>query len=97
MKSQVFAVYWLLLVIFEAIKVSRLHRLEDLHPAKGSKYPSSDQFLDNAVLVGSLLLFVNLVAEIPALLRLIHGSWVCSLSSSASKALLSCCLDATMK
>ncbi|KAF9457498.1 hypothetical protein BDZ94DRAFT_224493 [Collybia nuda] len=45
--------YWLLLTIFETIKSVRLSLLVMLNPntTKTSKYPSSDQFLDNVVLL----------------------------------------------
>ncbi|KAF8878724.1 hypothetical protein BD779DRAFT_1179022 [Infundibulicybe gibba] len=45
--------YWLLLGIVVALKSTRLHELEILNPntAKTSNYPSSDQLLDNAVMV----------------------------------------------
>jgi hypothetical protein len=41
------------MTIFEAIKSARLHTLEELNPTttKTSQYPSSDWFLDNAVMV----------------------------------------------
>ncbi|KAJ7903567.1 hypothetical protein B0H14DRAFT_2220672, partial [Mycena olivaceomarginata] len=49
----IFAVYWFFMTIFEAIKSARLHTLEELNPTttKTSQYPSSDWFLDNAVMV----------------------------------------------
>ncbi|KAJ7494727.1 hypothetical protein B0H11DRAFT_915194 [Mycena galericulata] len=55
----ILAVYWLFLMIFEAIKTSRLHRLEELDPTtiKTSQYPSSDQFLDNAVMLVLYFIF----------------------------------------
>ena len=48
---QLFFAYWLLNIVFESIKISRLQKLEQLDPGKTSKYPSSDQLLDNAVIV----------------------------------------------
>jgi len=51
--TQILAIYWFFLTIFEAVKTTRLHRLEELNPTttKTSQYPSSDWFLDNAVMV----------------------------------------------
>ncbi|KAJ7773267.1 hypothetical protein B0H16DRAFT_1714162 [Mycena metata] len=64
----ILAVYWFFLTIFEAIKVARLHTLEELNPTttKTSQYPSSDWFLDNAVMLALYFIFfcgetVNLV------------------------------------
>ncbi|KAJ7126999.1 hypothetical protein C8R44DRAFT_110958 [Mycena epipterygia] len=55
----ILAVYWFFLTIFEAIKTTRLHRLEELNPTttKISQYPSSDWFLDNAVMVALYFIF----------------------------------------
>ncbi|KAJ7756421.1 hypothetical protein DFH07DRAFT_820512 [Mycena maculata] len=59
----ILAVYWFFLAIFETVKVARLHRLEELNPTttKTSQYPSSDWFLDNAVMLA--LYFIFFVAE----------------------------------
>ncbi|KAF7312272.1 hypothetical protein MIND_00240200 [Mycena indigotica] len=56
---QIFLVYWLLELIVMAVKTARLHELENLNPttSKDSKYPSSDWFLDNAVMLGLDLVF----------------------------------------
>ncbi|KAJ7650279.1 hypothetical protein FB45DRAFT_887463 [Roridomyces roridus] len=55
----ILAVYWFFMTLFELIKTVRLHRLETLHPntANNSRYPSSDQFLDNAVMLVLYALF----------------------------------------
>jgi len=55
----IFAAYWFLLAVFEAIKVARLHQLERLDPttSKTSNYPNSDWFLDNAVMLGIYVVF----------------------------------------
>ncbi|KAJ7586075.1 hypothetical protein C8J56DRAFT_946105 [Mycena floridula] len=55
------AVYWLFLAIVELVKTIRMHTLEMKLPntTKTSKYPSSDQFLDNLVmLILYALLFI---------------------------------------
>ncbi|KAJ7707714.1 hypothetical protein B0H17DRAFT_1125438 [Mycena rosella] len=46
-------VYWFFLTIFLAVKTARLNTLVNLNPTttKTSQYPSSDWFLDNAVMV----------------------------------------------
>jgi len=49
--------YWLLWTIFEALDVARLHKLDQLHPAKGSMYPSSDRLLDNIVMLALYAVF----------------------------------------
>jgi len=49
--------YWLLLMIFEAVKVSRVKLLPSATP---TGYPGSDQLLDNAVLLGLYVVFVFL-------------------------------------
>ncbi|KAJ6531786.1 hypothetical protein B0H19DRAFT_1325925, partial [Mycena capillaripes] len=53
MTLTILAIYWFFMTIFEAIKTARLHTLEELNPTttKTSQYPSSDWFLDNAVMV----------------------------------------------
>ncbi|KAJ6576424.1 hypothetical protein DFH09DRAFT_359970 [Mycena vulgaris] len=55
----ILAAYWFFLTIFEAVKTARLHTLEGLDPTttKTSQYPSSDWFLDNAVMVALYFLF----------------------------------------
>jgi len=58
--SSLFLLYWLLYSGVEALKVVRLRRLNELHPAKGSKYPSSDQFLDNLVMLCLYATFAGL-------------------------------------
>ncbi|KAK7033090.1 hypothetical protein R3P38DRAFT_2920642 [Favolaschia claudopus] len=57
--ASTFAAYWFLLAVFEAIKTARLHDLEVLNPntTKTSQYPSSDWFLDNAVMLGLYIVF----------------------------------------
>ncbi|KAJ7158761.1 hypothetical protein C8R46DRAFT_399847 [Mycena filopes] len=66
----ILAVYWFFLAIFEAIKTARLHTLEELNPTttKTSQYPSSDWFLDNAVMAA--LYFVFFCAETVSLIVL---------------------------
>jgi len=52
--------YWVLLTIFEAVKVVRLQSLDSRHLpsfAKGTMYPSSDWLLDNAVMLGLYAVF----------------------------------------
>jgi len=49
--------YWLLWTIFEALDVARLHKLDQLHPAKGSMYPSSDRLLDNIIMLALYAIF----------------------------------------
>ncbi|KZT51969.1 hypothetical protein CALCODRAFT_521028 [Calocera cornea HHB12733] len=49
--------FWLLLVVFEAVKVSRLRLLPSSTP---TGYPGSDQLLDNAVMLGLEALFLLL-------------------------------------
>ena len=44
-------VYWALSVIMESVKVGRLITYNELHPAKGTDYPSSDWLLDNGFMV----------------------------------------------
>ncbi|KAF5368846.1 hypothetical protein D9758_002950 [Tetrapyrgos nigripes] len=55
----ILAAYWLFLTVVETVKSVRLHVLEEKLPttAKDSKYPSSDQFLDNVVMLGLFLVF----------------------------------------
>jgi len=50
--------YWFVLAIFEGIKVARLVTYNQLNPAKGTAYPSSDWLLDNAVMLGLYVVFV---------------------------------------
>jgi hypothetical protein len=47
---QLFSAYWLLNIVFQSIKVARLKKVDQLD-AGGSKYPTSDQLLDNAIIV----------------------------------------------
>jgi len=49
-------VYWLLMTIFETVKVVRLVQLNNVHPVKGL-YPTSDWLLDNAVMLGLYAVF----------------------------------------
>jgi len=58
--SSLFLLYWLLYSGVEALKVVRLNRLNELHPAKDSKYPSSDRFLDNLVMLALYFAFAGL-------------------------------------
>ncbi|KAF9524407.1 hypothetical protein CPB83DRAFT_861315 [Crepidotus variabilis] len=58
--SMLFLAYFLLLSIFMSVKVARLAKLNQLNPAKGSKYPSSDQLLDNSVILGLELVAVGI-------------------------------------
>ncbi|KAF9269581.1 hypothetical protein L218DRAFT_277358 [Marasmius fiardii PR-910] len=57
---QLLSAYWLFLVAVEAVKTVRLHALEQNLPdtVEDSKYPSSDQLLDNAVMLGLYVLFL---------------------------------------
>jgi hypothetical protein len=48
---QLFFIYWILNIVFQSIKVVRIQQLNQLYPGKQSLYPSSDQLLDNAVIV----------------------------------------------
>jgi len=59
--------YFLILAIFLALKTSRLVKLASLSPGKGSKYPASDQWLDNAVMLG--LLVVTSIIESVVLVK----------------------------
>jgi hypothetical protein len=52
--SQLFFAYWLLNIVFQSIKVVRMQKLDQLDHAKNN-YPSSDQLLDNAVIVRTIL------------------------------------------
>jgi len=52
--------YWALSTVLEAIKVVRLATYNQLHPAKGTAYPSSDWLLDNAVMLALLAIFLVL-------------------------------------
>jgi len=61
--------YYLLLAIFLSLKTSRLVKLDHLHPAKGSKYPASDQWLDNAVMLGLAIVTFILETIILAMAR----------------------------
>jgi len=54
--SALFFAYWLLNIVFQSIKVARLEKLAQLDPSK-TKYPSSDQLLDNAVILGLYVVF----------------------------------------
>jgi len=53
--------YWILSTAFEALNVARLVKLNELHPAKDSLYPSSDKVVDNAVLLGIYFVFATIV------------------------------------
>jgi len=46
-----FFLYWLLNIVFQSIKVARVHRLDQLDKGP-KKYPNSDLLLDNAVILG---------------------------------------------
>ncbi|KAL0569775.1 hypothetical protein V5O48_012186 [Marasmius crinis-equi] len=61
--------YWLFLTVVEIAKTIRLHLLEEKLPntTHTSKYPSSDQLLDNVVLLALYALF--LLLELVALVR----------------------------
>jgi len=59
--SSMLLFYWFVDAIFEGIKVARLVTYNQLNPAKGTAYPSSDWLLDNAVILG--LYFVFVLAE----------------------------------
>jgi len=48
---QLFFIYWILNIVFQLIKVVKMQQLNQLDPGKKSLYPSSDQLLDNAVIV----------------------------------------------
>ncbi|KAF7983445.1 hypothetical protein HWV62_21712 [Athelia sp. TMB] len=54
--SMLLIIYWLLNITFQSIKVARLSKLEDLFP-EHTKYPASDQLLDNAVILGLYIVF----------------------------------------
>jgi len=58
--SYLFLLYWLLYSAGEVLKIVRLNRLDELHPAKESKYPSSDQFTDNVVMLCLYVVFAGL-------------------------------------
>jgi len=55
--SATLSVYWLAYGVVMAIKCVRLHTLDLLHPAKGSKYPSNDWWLDCVVMTCLFFLF----------------------------------------
>ncbi|EIN04038.1 hypothetical protein PUNSTDRAFT_123078 [Punctularia strigosozonata HHB-11173 SS5] len=57
--SLLLVVYWALYAIVAVVKVARLHLLETENPTtmKNSNYPSSDLFLDNAVMLGLYISF----------------------------------------
>ncbi|KAF9043611.1 hypothetical protein BDZ89DRAFT_237785 [Hymenopellis radicata] len=57
--SMVLASYWFLLSIMFIIKSVRLHLLEKLDPTtrENSKYPNSDWFLDNVVMMALFIIF----------------------------------------
>ncbi|KAK7462774.1 hypothetical protein VKT23_007358 [Stygiomarasmius scandens] len=57
--GSILAVYWLFLTVVETVKSVRLHLLEEKNPTtmENSRYPSSDQFLDNVVMLGLFLVF----------------------------------------
>lgn len=52
--------YWALSTVLEVIKVVRLATYNQLHPAKGTAYPSSDWLLDNAVMVNIYMLSLHI-------------------------------------
>jgi hypothetical protein len=52
--------FWLGMIIVEAVKLHTLMRLEGPFPRKGSKYPTSQQVLDIAVLLGCMVLVMLL-------------------------------------
>jgi len=63
-RAEVLFLYWTLLWIFEAIKVSRLVVLEHHFPDKQiAEYPSSDQLIDNVVLLALYLVFAFVEAS----------------------------------
>lgn len=53
--------YWSLSVILESVKVGRLTTYNEVHPAKGTKYPSSDWLLDNGVMVRRFIALSSLM------------------------------------
>ncbi|KLO13317.1 hypothetical protein SCHPADRAFT_940449 [Schizopora paradoxa] len=56
--SSMLLFYWFVLAILEGIKVARLITYNQLNPAKGTAYPSSDWLLDNTVILGLYTVFV---------------------------------------
>ncbi|KAH8108747.1 hypothetical protein DFH11DRAFT_1631031 [Phellopilus nigrolimitatus] len=60
--------YWALSTILEAVKVARLVIYEQLNPAKGTAYPSSDWLLDNGCMLGLLVVFLLVEGAYSALL-----------------------------
>ncbi|KAI5122237.1 hypothetical protein M0805_007103 [Coniferiporia weirii] len=50
--------YWAFSTVLEAAKVARLSSYNELHPAKGTAYPSSDWLLDNGCMLGLLVIFL---------------------------------------
>nr|GAT60758.1 predicted protein [Mycena chlorophos] len=63
----IFVAYWLFELVVEAVKTARLNKLQQVDPttSKDSKYPSSDWFLDNAVMLALYCIFC--VTEISVL------------------------------
>ncbi|KIM86808.1 hypothetical protein PILCRDRAFT_317054 [Piloderma croceum F 1598] len=55
---QPFFMYWILNIVFQSIKVVRIQQLNQLDPGKKSRYPSSDQLLNNAVILGCYVAFL---------------------------------------
>ena len=51
MEMKALAIYWSLSTVAETVKVARLVTYNQVHPAKGTMYPSSDWLLDNACMV----------------------------------------------
>ncbi|KAL4261637.1 hypothetical protein AB1N83_006612 [Pleurotus pulmonarius] len=57
--SVMLLIYWPFLVVFEIIKVLRVHMLLDLSPAKDTPFPASDQLTDNIVMTGLFALLMG--------------------------------------
>jgi len=68
--------YWTLSIVFTALDLARLSKLNVLNPAKGSQYPSSDKVVDNAVLLGlyAILAFIELWAFVKMKRPAVAGS-----------------------
>jgi len=70
--SVVFLLYWIFLAAFQTVKSVRLHALEHLNPVRITEYPSSDQLLDNLVMLGLFLIFVFIEFTVLAQARRFH-------------------------
>ncbi|KAF9498339.1 hypothetical protein BDN71DRAFT_1443672 [Pleurotus eryngii] len=60
--SVMLLIYWPFLVVFEIIKVLRVHMLLELSPAKDTPFPASDQLTDNIVMTGLFALLMGFEA-----------------------------------